>query len=92
MPCLAYSHLQEARRTEIPFGAKGIDMLPTAQWNSDKQANYVEHPLDIKGDRERAECMKVFTSGPTASTGAVTASHPKPRGAAATARSASVPV
>ena len=81
--------LQEARRTEVPFGAKGINMLPTAQWNSDKQANFTEHPLDIAGDRERAESFKVFTSGPTASTGAVTASHmkPKPR----ETRSASVP-
>ena len=66
---------KEARRTEIPLGKHGFDMLPSENWRSDKQANFVEHTVDIRGDRERAESLKVVTSGPTASAGAVTASH-----------------
>ena len=76
---------QEARRTEVPLGANGFTMLPAAKWKSDTQANFIGHTLDIRGDRERAEALKVVTSGPTASAGAVTASLMKPRSVSALA-------
>ncbi len=79
----AYSNIEitkkVARRTEVPLGKHGFDMLPSADWRTQKQATFITHPLDIRGDRMRAEALKVVTSGPTASTGAVTASHMKPR-------------
>ena len=76
---------QEARRTEVPLGKNGFTMLPVSKWRSDTQANFIGHTLDIRGDRERAEALKVVTSGPTASAGAVTASRMKPRSASALA-------
>ncbi len=69
-------------KSEIPLGKNGFGTLH--KWQSEHQAEYVGHVVDIRGDRERAEALKVCTSGPTASTGAVTASHMRPR--AATAR------
>jgi hypothetical protein len=64
-------------KSDIPLGKHGMTMKSSKDWVSEHHGEYRTFVVDIKGDRERAEALKAITSGPTASTGAVTASHRK---------------
>ncbi|GAX76536.1 hypothetical protein CEUSTIGMA_g3982.t1 [Chlamydomonas eustigma] len=66
-------------KSEIPLGKYGFNTVRSLDWKSEYGGNYVPLKLDIQGDRQRAAALKIMTIGPTASTGAVTASHRKPK-------------
>ncbi|KAG1674204.1 hypothetical protein FOA52_013824 [Chlamydomonas sp. UWO 241] len=74
-----------ALRTGVPFGDKGFSAMASKDWRSDYQANLVGHTVDIKTDRLRAAALKASLGGPTATGGALTRDHPKPKGAEAPA-------
>jgi len=69
-----------ALKSSLPLGKNGIALLESRGWVSDYDDNYVPHRLDVAGDYARAQGLKTFLTGPTASAGRLTARHPLPGG------------
>ncbi|KAJ9514803.1 hypothetical protein QJQ45_028477 [Haematococcus lacustris] len=64
-------------RPTLPLGAHtGINLAGSKQWQSDYDANFTRHNIDVRGNYEQAKGTRKVLNGPTASTGRATVSFP----------------
>lgn len=79
-----------AQKSTLPLGKNALGLLPSKNWCSDYDSNFVTHKIDVAADYERAQGLKAYLSGPTASAGRLTAKARQPSAPPATQRAAHV--